>query len=232
MEVFATILSPLSAALGAALGLFFAGVGDWGFSIILLALCVNLALSPVTAFARRLEIKNLERSNAMAPLIAEAKNAYRGREQFEKIDEIYQRFGYHPIEAMGAVLPLLVQLPFLLAALFLLAGRPALEGTPFLFIADLGAPDGALALGGFHVNALPILMTAITVTESRLRPEATPASKTQFLIVAAVLFALIYSAPAGVCLYWLSANAASFARTMMRRAKGEGAPRAVSIEPR
>lgn len=194
-----------------------AATGSLGLSIVLLSIIVSLLLTPATAYARKLEARDKARQDAMAPLIAEAKAKFSGREQFEKIDAIYGRHGYHPIQSMGAVAPLFIQLPFLLAALFLLVDHPALSGVGFLFIRDLGEPDALLALGGFTANLLPVAMTAITVAESQIRPEATAKTKGQFLFVAAVLLVLIYSFPAAVCLYWLTSNLVSLVRSLMRR---------------
>lgn len=216
MEFLRTLLWPLRMALDVMLDVIHSITGSYGLSIVLLAIVVTLLLSPVTAFARKMEAKDQARQKEMEPLIAEAKAKFSGREQFEAIDEIYQRHGYHPIQAMAAVLPLFIQLPFLLAALFLLADHEALAGQGFLFIRDLGKPDGLLRIGSSSVNILPIAMTAITLAESQIRPEATAKSRGQFLLVAAVLLVLIYSFPAAVCLYWLTSNSVSLVRSWHR----------------
>jgi len=224
MDFLRTLLWPLSRALEFLLETIHGATGDYGLSIVILAVVVSFLLSPVTAFARKMEARDSARQTAMAPLIAEAKAKFSGREQFEKIDEIYTRHAYHPIQSMGAVLPLFIQLPFLLAALFLLTGDEALKGEGFLFIRDLGAPDSLLRQGSFSVNLLPVVMTAITVAESQIRPEATAKSRAQFLFVAAVLLVLIYSFPAAVCLYWLTSNAVSLSRSWLRARAQKGAP--------
>ena len=217
MEFLRTILWPLSKALEVMLNALLGVTGSHGLSIMLLAIIVTFLLGPATAFARKLEVRDVARQKAMAPEIADATARLSGRERFEAIDGIYQRHGYHPIQSMGAVLPLFIQLPFLLAALFLLDDRPALAGQGFLFIRDLGAPDALLSIGSVSANLLPVAMTFITVAESWIRPEGTAKSRGQFLIVAAVIFVLIYGFPAGVCLYWLTGNAVSFVRLLLRR---------------
>lgn len=216
MEFLRTLLQPLRMALDVMLDVIHSATGSFGISIVLLAIIVSFALSPATAFARRMEAKDQARQKEMEPAIADAKAKFSGREQFEKIDAIYRRCGYHPIQSMAAVLPLFIQLPFLLAALFLLVGDEALAGQGFLFIRDLGAPDGLLSVGSLSVNILPVAMTAITIVESQIRPEATAKSRGQFLFVAAVLLILIYSFPAAVCLYWLTSNSVSLVRSWRR----------------
>ncbi len=218
METLATLLWPLIALLRLLLEAIHPLVGSYGLSIMLLSLIVSTALSPVTALARRLENKDRLRHDEMAPFLAEIRAKYTGRERFERTDEIYQRFDYHPIKSMGSLLPLFVQLPFLIAALILLVDYPPLEGVPFLVVPDLGAPDGLLPIPplDLRVNLLPILLTGIAVLESSIRPESTAQSKRRFLIVAVVLLILIYPFPAGVCLYWLTSNLLSFLRAALR----------------
>jgi len=216
MEFLRTVLWPLTRALEFMLEAIVGATGSYGLSIVILAVAVSFLLSPVTGFARKLEARDSARQKAMAPQIAEAKANSTGRAQFEKVDAIYRQHAYHPIQSMGAVLPLFIQLPFLLAALFLLTGDKALAGQGFAFLRDLSAPDALLDLGSVSVNFLPIAMTAVTVAESQIRPEATARSRTQFLFVAAALLVLIYSFPAAVCLYWLTSNLVSLARSWLR----------------
>lgn len=190
---------------------------SYGLSIMALSVVISLLLTPVTAYARRLEAKGSARQQAMAPFIAEAKAASAGRAQFEKIDAIYQRYGYHPIHSMISLLPLLIQLPFLLAAVFLLVDHSGLAGKGFLFIQDLSEPDALLSFASLRINLLPIALTAIAIAESHIRPEATVEARRHFLFVAAILLILIYPFPAGVCLYWLTANSVSLAKSCLRR---------------
>lgn len=190
---------------------------SYGMSIIALSVIISLLLTPVTSYARRLEAKESTRQREMAPLIARAKSALTGRAQFEEIDAIYQRFGYHPIHSMISLLPLLIQLPFLLAALLLLVEHPGLNEESFLLIRDLSEPDALLKIASLQINLIPIALTAIAVAESHIRPEATVEARWRFLFVAAVLLILIYPFPAGVCVYWLTANSVSLAKSCLRR---------------
>ena len=116
------------------------------------------------------------------------------------------------------MIPLLFQIPFLLAALFLLIDYPPLAGQPFGFIADLSQPDRLLELGNaVSINVVPLLLTAVALLDSALKPEATPQSRIKFLIVSLVLVVLIYPLPAGVCVYWLASNVFSLAGSATRR---------------
>jgi YidC/Oxa1 family membrane protein insertase len=219
MDLLRALLSPLTALLEAVLNIIHAVVGDYGLAIIALSVLVSLALTPITVMARRLEEKEKARQEKMAPLIAAVRAQYRGQERFEKTDEIYQQFGYHPIKAMISLLPLFVQLPFLLAALFLLTDYPPLQGEPFLFVGDLSQPDAVARVAGFPLNVLPLALTGVAIIDSWVRPEATKQSKQRFLIVALVLLVLIYPLPAAVSLYWMTSNLVSLVKSLLRKVR-------------
>jgi YidC/Oxa1 family membrane protein insertase len=215
MELLTTILWPLMVALEAVLGLLHTLTGGYGLSIICLSLLVSAALMPVSAHARRLEQKDKDRLSAMAPKLAEIRAQYKGQERFERIDEVYQQNGYHPIKSMVSLLPLLIQLPFLLAALFLLANYPPIQGQAFLFIPDLAVPDHLIKLFGVAVNVLPIVLVGVTLVEAWIKKESTAQSRRRFLIIALVILVLIYPAPSAVCLYWLTSTCFSLIRTVV-----------------
>lgn len=219
MEFLEGLLLPLTIVLRFILEAIVPVLGSYGLAIMVLSLIVSTLLSPISTIARRMEQKDKLRQEQMAPLIDEVRKNYSGQERFEKTDQIYQNFDYHPIKSMASLLPLFVQLPFLLAALFLLIDYPPLQGEHFLFIQDLGKPDQLLSLPGtpWAINLLPVALTLVAVLESVMRPEATRQSQRRFLIVAVVLLVLIYPFPAGVCLYWLTSNLASFGRSLVAR---------------
>lgn len=219
MDFLQKVLWPLTSLLRLVLEAIVPIVHSYGLAVMLLSILVSVMLTPITRAARRMEMFDKERQERMAPLIAEVRANYRGQDRFEKTDEIYQQFNYHPVKSMGSLLPLLVQLPFLLAALFLLLDYPPLAGQSFLFIGDLSRPDGAISLlgEGRSVNALPLILTLVAIIDSVIRPEATRQTRLRFLIVSAVLVILIYPFPAAVCLYWLTSNLVSLIRSIVGR---------------
>lgn len=193
--------------------------GSYGVAIILLSVVVRVVTSPLSVIGRRQAERERLVQARMQPALAEARAHYRGRERFEKIDAIYTEHGYHPIQSMATLLPLMVQIPFLLAALLLLVDDPALAGERFLFINNLAQPDGLLRLpfAGITVNLLPLLLTGIAIVESVTTVNSTRQSRIRFLIVALVLVVLIYPLPAAVCLYWLASNFWSLSISLCRR---------------
>jgi len=217
MQILKTILWPLMVGLEAALALFYSLTGSYGLSIICLSLLVSIALLPVSAQAMRMEAKDKNRLDLMAPKLAEIRAQYTGQERFERIDEVYQQHSYHPIKSTVSLLPLLIQLPFLLAALFMLSDYPPIQGRPFLIIPDLSEPDHLLQLPGLAVNVLPIALVGVALTEAWLRKGSTAQSRRRFQIVSLVILVLIYPAPSGVCLYWFTSTCFSFVRAVFAR---------------
>lgn len=216
MHAIEFLLTPIMWLMQHLVMLFQTATGSFGLAIIGLSIVVRLALTPIFRIAAKAEQKEQGVQAAMAPQIAEAKRTMKGREQFERIDEIYQAHGYHPIQSVSSLAPIALQIPFLLSALFLLTDFPPLQGKSFLFIENLGAPDGLLTLGGININLLPILLTAVAIFESSIRPEMTQATRVRFLIVAGVIAVLIYGLPAAVCLYWLTSNLWSLGSTTLK----------------
>ena len=215
METLKTILWPLVAGLEVALELLYSLTASYGLAIICLSLLVSTVLLPVAAKAREMEAEDKKRLDLMAPKIAGIRAQYRGQERFERIDEVYQIHGYHPIKSTVSLLPLLIQLPFLLSALLLLSDYPPIQGQSFLFIPDLAAPDHLLGLGDLSANALPIALVAVTLAEAWVKKESTTQSRRRFLVIALVILVLIYPAPSAVCLYWFASTCFSLTRTLI-----------------
>lgn len=227
MEFAELLLSPVIWVMDQVVWLIHKLFGSYGIAIIGLSIMARLALAPIGRIAARAEAKEQAVQAAMSADIANAKKTLKGREQFEAIDRIYQAHGYHPIKGVVALLPIALQIPFLLSALFLLTDHPSIMGERFLFIRDLAEPDGLLPLGSLHINILPILLTGIAVYESTIRPAMTRPARVRFLIVSAVIAALIYPLPAAVCLYWLTSNLWSLGSTMLKNRGPSAAPAAL-----
>jgi membrane protein insertase Oxa1/YidC/SpoIIIJ len=58
----------------------------------------------------------------------------------------YRQNHYHPVYAMRNTFSLLIQVPFFIAAYSFLSHLDALKGAHFLFISDMGAPDGLVKI--------------------------------------------------------------------------------------
>ncbi|WP_375202112.1 YidC/Oxa1 family membrane protein insertase [Hyphococcus sp.] len=205
------ILFPVIFVMDLVLKVAHAVTSSWGVSIIILSIIVYAAITPLRKIATRLQKEETELQAKMAGPLREAKAKYKGEEHFNEIERIYKEFNYHPIKSVKTAGGLLIQVPFLLAGLFLLMDYPAMQGVPFLFLHDLGAPDALLPLPGApfglaHINLLPIVMLATTLVESFGFQEGAVGAKIKSSIIGFVIFGLIYSLASAIVFYWTLNN--------------------------
>jgi YidC/Oxa1 family membrane protein insertase len=215
MDTIAALLAPLIALMLIMLEILHSAVSSYGLAIILLSIAMRLLMTPILQLAVRAEERHARVELAMAPTLADIGANYVGRERFERTEALYKAHGYHPIQSIVSLAPLLLQLPFLLAAMFLLTDYDALEGQRFVLIGDIGRSDRLLSIGGITINILPLLLTATAITESLIKRNVTVGSRLKFVIVATVIAVLIYPLPAAVCLYWLASNIWSFGSELL-----------------
>lgn len=212
-------LFPLIWLLGAALALFHDLSGSYGVAILLLSLSVFLVTMPLACWARKIELRDKEIHAAMAPRLADVKSRFKGEQRFLETEKIYKEFGYHPVHSIKSSAGIAVQLPFLIASLLLLVDYPFPAQTGFLFVPDLSQADGLLTVAGVQINLLPLLMMAVTLIETVIKPEMGKAAKTRFFLITMAIVVLIYNLPAAVVLYWISNNLLSLGRCVLRLQK-------------
>lgn len=207
------ILSPLILVMDLAYSALRSIIGSAGLSIVLLSIAVTILTYPLRAWALKVERRIYQRKLTVDEKIATATTGLKGEQKFRVTESIYMAHGYHPIQSIALGLPLFVMLPFLLSALFLFSSNASLTGVPFLFIPDLSEPDGQLA----GINVMPVIMTAITLVDSRIRFGADCSALGRFLAIALVLFALVYSFASAIVLYWIVSNLIVLFTLLLRR---------------
>ena len=134
---------------------------DYGFSLILLGMVVNIILLPVYIALEPWKRKSIVKLDGLNRQIKEIKKNDKGQERYFNIQAIYRRFKYHHINSLRMYMGLLVQIPFFIAAYRMLSHYSGIEGVPFLFISDLSKPDNFSSLGTLPDNIFPIVMTMI-----------------------------------------------------------------------
>jgi hypothetical protein len=100
MELLSLLLSPLSAAMRFLLDAYRAAIGSYGPAIILLSATVRLLTFPINRMATAAEARDRGVRDAMEKDLREIRRTSKGRERFERIDALYQRHKYHPIQSM------------------------------------------------------------------------------------------------------------------------------------
>jgi len=220
MELLETLLFPLIYVLEVFLEFFNSYTGSYGIAIILLSVFVAILTYPLAIYGQRLEVRDKKLHEVMAPKILHAKQNFKGEQQFNEIEKIYKEHNYHPIKSVKSAAGFVLQLPFLLSCLLLLWDYPPMAGQDFLFLDDLSQPDELFFVAGIGVNIMPLVMTAITLWETSIKPEMTPEGRINFTIITLVILALIYTLPSAVVLYWTTSNVISLARTVARKSIG------------
>jgi YidC/Oxa1 family membrane protein insertase len=167
--------------------------GNWGWSIILLTLLLQLVLFPLT-------YKSLKAAAAMKrlqPEIARLQQKYSkepGRLNTEMM-ELYKKHGANPL---GGCLPMLLQMPIFVALFNALRNAWELHGAAWIFwIKDLSAKDP------YYV--LPLIMGGLMYAQSRLNPPSADPAQAGMMKMMPIIFTFMFlKFPAGLVLYWLT----------------------------
>lgn len=143
-------------------------VPNWGLIIILLAIVIKFALSPLSIQSAR----SIKRSNLLQPKLKSLQEKYKGDQQTlnQKMAELYKKEGVNPL---GGCLPMLLQIPVFFALLRVLQNSVDLKGASFLWMTDLTQPDTLFKMSIPFLpntfNLLPLLMTGIQLVQMRLQ---------------------------------------------------------------
>lgn len=193
---------------------------NYGLSIIVLSLVMNLLLLPF--YMRADDIQNEERAaeDQMAYGVAHIKKTFKGDERFMMLQTYYRENNYKPYYTLKGFLPLVLEIPFFIAAYHFLSNYLPQVGGSFGPIRNLGEPDKLLTIAGVSINLMPILMTAINCVSSAVYTKGFPLrSKIQLYAMALVFLILLYGSPSGLVLYWTLNNLFSLIKNLICRIK-------------
>ena len=210
------VLSPLIWFMGYLLDLYSDLSGSVGIAIFLLAATLSLLTQPIRVFAGRIETRIANKIARVDALKDKISPEYKGEQRFNEIENIYKEEKYHPIQSVLLSSSILVVLPLLISAFFLFTSKNELLDTGFLFISNLSESDKLL----FGINLLPFLMTLLNIIDANFRFRSDRKAKHRFYFIAAVLFALVYTMPSSLILYWTGSNAAYLCFWLFAQLKG------------
>ncbi len=177
---------------------------NYGWSIILLTLFINVALFPL----KLTNLKSMRKMQLLQPEMAKITEKYKGismsdpraaQKQQETMD-LYKKHGVNP---MGGCLPLLIQMPFLYAFYKVLAVTIEMRHANWLWIGDLSQPEH------FALRMLPLIMVGTSFLLQRMTPvpaggDASQQKMMQFMPL--MYLFLFWNASSGLVLYWLTGN--------------------------
>ena len=201
-------------------------VGNYGWSIILLTVLINVVIFPlrhksVVAMRKMQELQ--PEMKAIQARYANLKATDPAKQKMnQEVMELYRRHGANP--ASGC-LPMLLTMPILIAFYRLLSMAVELRGAPFLgWIDDLSVQDP------FYVT--PLIMGASMVYQQRLQPAGAASPEQQKIMTfMPVIFTVMFLwAPSGLVIYWLTSNVLGIGQTVVTN-RIAGPPRVRQVRP-
>lgn len=214
-SLYKLLIGPLELFFEVLFSITFRFVRNPGLSIIILSLAMNFLVLPLYRRADAMQEEERDRAARMKPWVDHIKKTFKGDERFMMLQAYYRECGYKQTDALKGSLSLMLEIPFFIAAFHFLSNLVLLRGEPFGPIADLGAPDALIHLGGLSVNLLPILMTAINIVSAAIYMKGFPLkNKVQMYGIAAIFLVLLYNSPAGLVFYWTLNNVFSLVKNV------------------
>jgi YidC/Oxa1 family membrane protein insertase len=177
-------------------------VGNYGWSIVILTIIINLVMLPL----RHKQVVSMRKMQAIQPEVKAIQDRYakfkasdpQKQNMNKELMKLYQDRGVNP--AAGC-LPMLIPLPVFFAFYALLYTAIELRGAPFVgWIHDLSRPD--------PLYVTPILMGATQFWQQWIMPAAgvDPAQQKMMMIMPLIFMFIFLTLPAGVVLYWVVNN--------------------------
>ncbi|MBL9193321.1 MAG: YidC/Oxa1 family insertase periplasmic-domain containing protein [Opitutaceae bacterium] len=143
-------------------------VPSWGWSIVLMTLFLKIITLPFTLAASRAS----KRMQKLQPQIQAVREKYKDNPQ--KLNQATMEiFKENKVNPVGGCLPILITIPLFVGFFAMLQSASELRFAPFLWAADLSAPDTVAHIFGFPLNIMPLLMGATMVVQMRLTPTPT-----------------------------------------------------------
>ena len=229
------IFSPLISVFQSVLVFFHDHVGiSWGFSIVLLTICVRAVLVPLTFR----QIKSMVRMQALAPQMKEIQAKYK-QDKERQSQEMMKFYRENNVNPLGSCLPLVLQLPVFISLYYMLRESlrtdicPQIQhtyqvkyaaahnisvasahgqttpcgaghGAGFLFIPDLTDKASGIVLVVLILLYVGSQLGSTLVMSSAATMDPMQRRLMLFLPLVFVLF--VFRFPAGVLVYWITTN--------------------------
>ena len=196
--LFAIIAKPLLVMLR----WFHGFVGNWGWSIIILTILINMVLFPL----RVKQQLSMQKMQKLGPHLKQLQEKYKKLKPGDpKRAEVEQELMAMNKQQLGGCLPMLLQMPLLFAFLNMMGAAIELRGAPWiLWITDLSKED--------HWFILPILMGVAMFVQMKMSPASPDPAQAKMMMLTPVLVTILflwYRSASGLTLYWLTGNVIS-----------------------
>ena len=177
-------------------------VGNYGWSIIVLTVLINIAIFPL----RHKSVVSMKKMQQIQPRVKAIQERYANlkatdparQKMNQELMELYKTAGVNP--ASGCV-PMLLTMPVLFAFYSLLSVAIELRGAPFAgWITDLSQHD--------PLYITPVIMGATMLWQQWITPAAgmDPAQQRVMMVMPLMFTFFFLWAPSGLVIYWLFSN--------------------------
>ncbi len=177
-------------------------VGNYGFSIIILTILINLIMFPL----RHKSVVSMRKMQEIQPEVKAIQDRYSKlkatdpakQKMNQELMALYRERGVNPA---GGCIPMLLTMPVLLAMWALLSTAIELRGAPFIgWIHDLTTHD--------PLYITPVIMGASQFWQQKMTPSAgmDPTQQRMMLMMPLIFTVMFLWLPAGVALYYAVTN--------------------------
>ena len=204
-------------------------VPSWGWSIVIMTICIKTLFWPLTAKASRSQ----KRMSKIQGPMAELKEKYKDNPQ--KIQqETLKLFKEHQVNPVAGCLPMIIQMPIFLGLFYMLRTASELRHEPFLWVADLSMPDTIAVVGGFPVNLLPLIMGVtmfLQMSMMPVSPTADPMQQKIFKFLPFVFLIFLYNFASGLVVYWTMQNILTIVQQKIINSRPDEPPKPAAATP-
>ena len=176
-------------------------VGNYGWSIVLLTILINITIFPL----RHKSVVSMRKMQVLQPQLKAIQDRYANlkvtdparQKMNTEIMNLYREKGVNP--ASGCV-PMLLQFPVLLAFYSMLSQSIELRGAVFGFwITDLSQPDP------YYV--IPVLMAVTMFWQTKITPSTADPAQQKVMMIMPLMFTVFFLwARSGLVIYWFVSN--------------------------
>jgi YidC/Oxa1 family membrane protein insertase len=182
-------------------------LGNWGWTIIVLTIVIKLVFFPLSAAGYR----SMAKMKKVTPKMTDIRTRFKGEPQ-KMNAAMMELYKTEKINPLGGCFPMIVQIPVFISLYWVLLASVEMRNAPWLWIADLAAPDtlfGSYHIGTFHLTLgiLPILMAISMFIQTKLNPTPPDPVQAKVMMFMPIAFSLMFFFfPAGLVLYWVVNN--------------------------
>ncbi|MCW8893454.1 MAG: membrane protein insertase YidC [Deltaproteobacteria bacterium] len=186
---------PLAKPLMVVLKFFYDFIGNYGFAIVLLTICIKIIFWPLT----QKSYKSMKGMQKLQPEMKKMREKY-GADKQKLNQEMMAFYKENKVNPLGGCLPMVIQIPVFFALYRVLLGSIELRHAPFmLWITDLSAKDP------YYVT--PLIMGVTMFLQQKMTPTNMDPTQEKIMLMMPVVFTFMFlNFPSGLVIYWLTNN--------------------------